>query len=158
LTPRRTPTKRPARPHRTTRVGEARAAPYVAERLLLDTHVWLWWQADDRRLGSRARHAIATATDVRFSVASAWEIMVKARLGKLALPANSSIRAELDVHGFQAMAIELAHAEAIAMLPPIHRDPFDRMLVAQAMTEGLTIVTADRVLSRYDVAILAATE
>ena len=132
-------------------------SPFATRRLLLDTHVWLWWQADDRRLGARARHAIGTATEVRFSAASAWEIAIKVSLGKLTLPRGVDIESALALDGFRPLPVEVAHAEALRALPALHRDPFDRMLVAQAQSEGLTIMTADARLADYEVPLLRAT-
>lgn len=127
-------------------------------RLLLDTQVWIWWQADDARLGPVAREGIVAATDVRFSAASAWEIAIKTALGKLKLPPRSDLLAELEYHGFQALPIEIGHALRVARLPGIHRDPFDRMLAAQAIVEGLTLMTADAVFGRYGVAVMSAAD
>ncbi|MEP6729836.1 MAG: type II toxin-antitoxin system VapC family toxin [bacterium] len=127
------------------------------KRLLLDTHVWLWWQADDARLGVETRELIQRASEVRFSAASAWEIAVKINAGKLKLPKNADIAAELAHSGFLVLPVELAHAEQMRHLPVLHRDPFDRLLVAQARVEELTLVTVDRALSAYDVAVLDAT-
>jgi PIN domain nuclease of toxin-antitoxin system len=124
----------------------------AASRLLLDTHVFLWWRADSRQLGRAARTAIAEADLVCVSAASAWEAAIKAALGRLRLPA--SIESGVIDSGFQRLPISFAHAEAAAALPPHHADPFDRMLVAQARSEGLTLVSHDRRLESYDVQIL----
>ena len=139
------------------RSPRASTASLTARRLLLDTHVWLWWQADDRRLGPEARSNIHAAAEVRFSAASAWEIAIKSAIGKLVLPKGADIHAELERDGFVPLAVEIAHAEGVRALPPLHRDPFDRLLVAQALAEGLTLVTADPALGRYAVAVLDAT-
>lgn len=150
------PKKRAESPStRRSRVSEAKPAP---ARLLLDTRVWLWWQTADRRLGPATREAIAAAVEVRFSVASAWEIAIKVSLGKLTLPPRADIAAELARDGFDVLAIELSHAAAVTELPRHHPDPFDRMLVAQARVEDLTLVTADAALARYGVSIMRATE
>lgn len=133
------------------------AAPPVTRRLLLDTHVWLWWQSDDARLGPVARDTIASAPEVRLSAASVWEIAIKSALGKLRLPRGADIAREVERDGFVPLAIEIEHAAAVRTLPPHHRDPFDRMLVAQARTEGLTLVTADPELARYGLALFDAT-
>jgi PIN domain nuclease of toxin-antitoxin system len=122
--------------------------------LLLDTHVFLWWRADDRKLGKAAREAIGSAELVFVSAASAWEAAVKAGLGKLQLP--GTFQAEIEDSAFDKLAITVAHADAVSTLPYHHRDPFDRMLVAQAWIEGLTLVTHDKLLSAYDVPILWA--
>ncbi|MBI3183003.1 MAG: type II toxin-antitoxin system VapC family toxin [Myxococcales bacterium] len=120
--------------------------------MLLDTHVFLWWRVDDRRLGRVAREAVASAEVVWVSAASAWEAAVKAALGRLRLP--RSFEAEVVDSGFEKLAITMAHAEAAGALPPLHRDPFDRMLIAQARLEGLTLVTHDRSFEPYGVPVL----
>lgn len=105
-----------------------------------------------------ARSAIASAIEVRFSAASAWEVAIKLSLGKLTLPRDADIEVELARDGFEPLAIEISHAAAVSRLPMHHRDPFDRMLIAQAMVEDLTLVTSDVALARYGVPILRATE
>ena len=121
-------------------------------RLLLDTHVFLWWRADSRHLRADARRAIADAQLVFVSAATAWEAAIKAALGRLRIP--DTIEAGVLDSGFEQLPISFAHAEAAARLPPHHADPFDRMLVAQARTEGLTLVTHDRRLAPYGIEIL----
>ncbi len=146
--------RRVGRPH-----APARGVPTAtARRLLLDTHVWLWWQSGDRRLGVRARRTISSATEVRFSAASAWEIAIKCAIGKLVLPEDADIGAELEKDQFLPLPVDVAHASAVRDLPALHRDPFDRMLIAQALSEGLTILTADPRLDGYGVAVIDATE
>jgi len=145
---------RPARKKRASVVREESA--WLARRLLLDTHVWLWWQVDHPRLGTATREAIAAASEVRLSAASVWEISIKSALGKLSLPKGADILRELELDGFVPLPIELEHATRVADLPALHRDPFDRMLVAQAMLEGLTLVTADPHLAKYGVRLLDA--
>ena len=120
-------------------------------RLLLDTHVFLWWRADDRRLRTHARDAIATADVVFVSAASAWEVAIKRALGRLQIP--DTIEAGVLASGFERLPISFAHAEAAGQLPPHHADPFDRLLIAQARLEELTLVTHDRHFERYDVNI-----
>jgi PIN domain nuclease of toxin-antitoxin system len=142
---------------RSGRVAETPASAYAAQRLLLDTHVWLWWQSGSRRLGYRARAAIASSADVCLSAVSAWEIAIKSSIGKLTPPLNANIREQLDRDGFRELPMTIAHAEAVRGLPAGHHDPFDRLLIAQAHVEGLTIVTADALFKRYGVAILDAT-
>src|SRR5947209_2262693 len=137
-----------------TRVREA--PPPLSRRLLLDTHVWLWWQADDARLGRGARKAIASAPEVRFSVVSAWEIAIKSSLGKLALPRGFDVAEEVERDGFLPLAVEMEHAAGVLRLPSRHRDPFDRMLISQAIAEGLTLVTGDPQLDSYGVGLLDA--
>jgi PIN domain nuclease of toxin-antitoxin system len=123
-----------------------------ASRLLLDTHVFLWWRGEPSRLASTVRSRIAEADLVFVSAASAWEAAIKVSVGRLELP--DTVEAGVIASGFEKLLITFAHAERAAALPPHHRDPFDRMLVAQAQAEGLTLVTQDRVLESYDVEIL----
>lgn len=123
-----------------------------AVRLLLDTHVFLWWRADDKRLRAAARNAIAEAEIVFVSAASAWEAAIKAALGRLKIP--DTVEAGVIDSGFEKLPINFSHAEGAARLPPHHNDPFDRMLIAQATAEGLTIVTHDRRLQPYEVEIM----
>lgn len=126
-------------------------------RLLLDTHAFLWWLAGDEALSVPARTAIADeGNDVFVSAASAWEITTKHRLGKL--PGVASIVADLDGavagQGFIALPISLRHAQTGGALPGPHRDPFDRMLIAQAMVETLVLVSNEQVFDIYGVARL----
>ena len=124
-------------------------------KLLLDTHALLWWLADDARLAEPARAEIADAANtVCVSAASAWELAIKARLGRLSMP--DDLGQQLLANSIVPMPVEVRHALAVRLLPDHHRDPFDRLLVAQAKTEGLTIVTADQSIPRYDVPVLAA--
>jgi PIN domain nuclease of toxin-antitoxin system len=123
-------------------------------RLLLDTHVLLWWLADDPALGKRARRLIANEAEVFASAASAWEIAIKRALGKLEAPED--LAAALDAGGIGRMPMEFEHAAVAGALPRHHDDPFDRMLVAQAQCEGLTLLTSDPRLSSYAVAVLPA--
>jgi PIN domain nuclease of toxin-antitoxin system len=121
-------------------------------RLLLDTQVFLWWRANDRRLGRAVRAAVAEADLVFVSAATAWEAAIKAALGRLRYP--DTIEAGVEASGFEKLPISMAHAELAARLPAHHADPFDRMLVAQARAEELTLVTRDRSLAAYDVKLL----
>jgi len=123
-------------------------------RLLLDTHVFLWWRGEPSRLSSEVRNRIASADLVFVSVASAWEAAIKVSLGRLDLP--DTIEAGVLASGFEKLLITFSHTEHAASLPPHHLDPFDRMLVAQAQAEGLTLVTHDRLLQPYEVEILWA--
>jgi PIN domain nuclease of toxin-antitoxin system len=120
--------------------------------VLLDTQAFLWWVADDPRLSKRAARAIA-ATECLLSVASCWEMAIKASLGKLTLPGavGRFVQEQLEVNGFSLIAISLEHAAGVAELPFHHRDPFDRLLVAQALAEGLSLVSADPIFRRYGV-------
>lgn len=124
-------------------------------RLLLDTHVLLWWLDYNPKLSPVACRAINDpATTVAVSAASAWEIAIKAALGKLEAP--SDLEARLVTDRLDPLPITVAHALEAGALPRHHDDPFDRMLVAQARLDGYTLVTADPVLGRYQVAILPA--
>ena len=123
--------------------------------LLLDTHVFLWWTGDDPALGPLARAAIADRENLVFvSAATAWEIAVKRASGKLDAPGDIADWVRQD--GFAELAIEIEHAALSAELPNHHRDPFDRLLVAQARSEELTLVTSDPEIMQYDVEILDA--
>lgn len=125
-----------------------------ASRLLLDTHVFLWWRGEPSRLALDLRNRIATADIVFVSAASAWEAAIKVSLGRLELP--DTIEAGVLASGFERLLITFSHAERVAGLPPHHKDPFDRILVAQAQAEGLTLVTHDQLLEPYDIEILWA--
>lgn len=120
--------------------------------LLLDTHIFLWWRIDARELMAECREAIALADSVFVSSASAWEASIKSALGKLDLP--ESFERGVKDSGFSKLPISFVHAAEAGGLPAHHRDPFDRMLVAQARIEGLTLVTHDRSIEPYDVRIL----
>jgi PIN domain nuclease of toxin-antitoxin system len=122
-------------------------------KVLLDTHVLIWWDAG-QRLSAAAREAIQHADDVYVSVASAWEIAIKASLGKIS--SKRSVAQATAECGFLELPMTFAHAQQIATLPAMHRDPFDRMLVAQAIVEGLTVVTRDPAIRQYRVSVIAA--
>jgi PIN domain nuclease of toxin-antitoxin system len=123
-------------------------------KLLLDTHALLWWLADDPRLARSAAASIADAELVAVSAASAWEIAIKQATGTLEGP--DDLPAEMATNGFTELPVTVAHAAAAGALPPHHADPFDRMLIAQARLEGLTLVTRDARLAEYGVAHLRA--
>jgi len=117
-------------------------------KLLLDTHVLLWWLDDSPRLPALVRELIADPEKTVFiSAATLWEIRIKQRLGKLSLP--SDFDAVLDASSFHWLPISRTHANATAALPEHHRDAFDRMLVAQAQCEDLTLLTGDARLAEY---------
>jgi PIN domain nuclease of toxin-antitoxin system len=123
--------------------------------LLLDTHVLLWWLADDPTLSDRAREAVVDAESVVYvSAATVWEIAIKQSIGKLEAP--SDLEAQIERHRFEPLSITMAHAYAAGFLPRHHDDPFDRLLVAQAAAEGLTIVTRDPRIGQYGVPTLEA--
>lgn len=118
-------------------------------RLLLDTHVLLWWLADDRKLSSDARAMIGAADNqVLVSAASVWEIAIKEALKRIEIDLDELEDAILE-SGFEPLPIALNHAARVGGLPEVHRDPFDRMLVAQASIEELRLVTHDRIFERY---------
>jgi PIN domain nuclease of toxin-antitoxin system len=121
-------------------------------RLLLDTHVFLWSVTDSRQLKAKARVYISSAQAVYVSAASIWEIAVKAQLGKIDSDPQDLVTA-VQASGFQELPVSTAHAAAVAKLPRHHTDPFDRLLLAQAFTEPLRFVTADRTLAAYGGAV-----
>jgi PIN domain nuclease of toxin-antitoxin system len=123
-------------------------------RLLLDTHVLLWWLADDPALSKPARALIASEPEVFASAASAWEIAIKRALGKLEAPED--LLPALEAEGIRRLPIDFEHAAVAGTLPRHHDDPFDRMLVAQAQREGLTLLTSDDRISQYAVTVLPA--
>jgi len=124
-------------------------------RLLLDTHVVLWQLSGSRRLGPKASAQIAQATELRFSVVSYAEIGIKAAVGKLKVP--DDLPEHIARTGVGVLTLAPDHGLAVADLPPYHRDPFDRLLIAQARGEALTIVTADARFACYDVTVIDAT-
>ena len=125
-------------------------------RLLLDTHVFLWLQTEPERLGEQLAIVADERTELFVSAVSSWEIAIKYRLGKLALPEAPEryVIPRMRAIGARGLAIEHSQALAVAALPALHRDPFDRLLVAQAQQLGLTIATADSAVARYPIATL----
>jgi len=126
-------------------------------KALLDTHAFLWWITDDPRLSSRVRELTGDSTNTLFlSAASGWEIAIKAQLGKLQLPDNLEryIADQLSLNGFESLPIQLRHALHVYSLPDLHRDPFDRILVAQSQLEQLPILTVDPQIARYRVEVI----
>ena len=120
------------------------------KRLLVDTHALLWWLVDDPALSATARTVLADpANELLASAASIWEIAIKRSLGKLEAPADLPER--ISDEGFAWLPVTAQHAWAVRSLPRHHRDPFDRLLVAQSVTEGLPIVTADPAFNQYGV-------
>lgn len=120
-------------------------------RLLLDTHVVLWWLADDAGLGGDVKDMIDTEIDVFVSAATLWEVSIKTSLGKLG-PVDLPER--ILASGLRELPMTAMHSIAAGRLPRIHRDPFDRMLVAQARAQTLTLVTRDEQIAKYDVSLL----
>ena len=126
-------------------------------RLLLDTHAFLWWLADNPRLGHHARLMIEDpANEVFVSAASILEITIKKRNGKLEAP--DDLAEIVKEEGFTPLAIDLQHGEFSGNLPLIHKDPFDRLLIAQAQIEGLELVSVDSVFPKYQVRLVSAEE
>lgn len=125
------------------------------KHLLLDTHVVLWWLDGATRLGADTRTAIEKPDNyVAVSSITAFEIATKKKLGKLRVP--DDLATQLEANAFDELPVTVGHGLAAGDLPPHHRDPFDRLLIAQARLENLTLVTADRSLADYDVPILDA--
>jgi PIN domain nuclease of toxin-antitoxin system len=128
-------------------------------RLLVDTQSWLWMVAEPERLSARVRRVVDDHSHtLMLSVVSAWEIAIKHGIGKLGLPEPPAVfvPSRVALLNMQVLAIELAHVLRVATLPPHHRDPFDRLLVAQAQADNLTILTADPALRAYDVDLMDA--
>ena len=131
----------------------------VRYRLLLDTQCWLWWFAQPQRLNEEAIAQIADETnELWFSVASVWEMGIKVAIGKLPLkePLDGYISSRMAQLGARSLSITASHALQASALPLHHRDPFDRMLIAQAQVEDMMLVSADRMFRQYDVSILWA--
>jgi PIN domain nuclease of toxin-antitoxin system len=117
-------------------------------RLLLDTHLFLWAVAGSPQLKPSAKRIIDAADKVHVSAASLWEIAIKARLGKIEADAGEMLSA-IDASGFFELPVTAAHAAAVAQLPPHHRDPFDRLLLAQCISEPLRFLTVDGAFGQY---------
>ena len=125
------------------------------KRLLLDTHVFLWWLSDDPQLGKAARVAISEPRNqVYVSAVSTWEVSIKKLSGKLSAP--DDLDAVVEEEGFNKLPISLFHGDQAGLLPQQHKDPFDRMLVAQAQSEGLIIVTNDKMIRQYSIRTMDA--
>ena len=123
-------------------------------RLLLDTHILLWWLAKSPQLSKSAHADIIDAEVIYVSAASAWEMAIKTASGKLQVP--DDLEAKVRSHGFLELPVQIAHATAAAKLQRHHGDPFDRMLIAQASLESLTLLTSDAKLAAYGVPVLRA--
>lgn len=125
--------------------------------LLLDTHVFLWWLVDDPQLSREARATIADSSVIAFvSAASLWEAEIKTALGRLEFDIDVvDLAAEVTGNGFVELPITGRYTRTAATLPPHHRDPFDRMLIAQAIVDDLRLVTADQIIGQYGIAVLS---
>jgi PIN domain nuclease of toxin-antitoxin system len=127
-------------------------------RILLDTHALLWWLNGDSRIESKAQDLIMDpANDILVSAASLWEIVVKVRVGKLEADIGDIVAA-IDVQGFEILEIRPGHLEELVRLPMHHRDPFDHLLIAQAIAEGLTFLSEDQHTASYPVAHATCTD
>lgn len=122
-------------------------------RLLLDTHIFLWAVSGSSLLKPAVRGLIESADEVYLSAASVWEVAIKARLGKIDADPRE-LAAAIDASGFLELPVSAAHAAEVATLELHHNDPFDRLLIAQALVEPLRLVTADEVLARYSDVVL----
>lgn len=126
-------------------------------RVLVDTHALVWWAQDSPRLSKRARTLLAAgSSEVLWSVASSWELAIKHSLGRMELATTLSdfLDVELPRQGIEILPIDHRHIVRVAELPLHHRDPFDRMLVAQAQIEGVALVSADQHVRRYDLKVI----
>lgn len=126
-------------------------------RALLDTHTFIWWVIDDNRLSSTARNIIADpGNNLFFSAASAWEIVIKVRLGKLNLPEppETYIPSRLTMNRFESLPIQMNHALQVVNLPALHQDPFDRIIIAQSQVEKMPIITVDNKITQYPVDVI----
>ena len=126
-------------------------------RALLDTHAFLWWVTNSPELSSRANDFIRDPNNrLWFSVVSAWEILLKARTGRLPIPGDAArfIETHAEYYGFEFLEMRVAHLIGFHHLPAHHRDPFDHMLIAQAQVENLPLVSGDAQMTKYDVEII----
>jgi PIN domain nuclease of toxin-antitoxin system len=126
-------------------------------RLLLDTHVFLWWTDNNPALSFRAQRAISDeSNDCFLSIVSCWELAIKVSLGKLSLSQSVEkfIVEQVAANGFELLPVDFRHVAAVESLPFHHRDPFDRLMITQARAEDLVIVTADSLIPHYDVSVL----
>jgi PIN domain nuclease of toxin-antitoxin system len=122
-------------------------------RVLIDSHTLVWWRAGSSNLSRLARDAIADpANEVLISIAALWELTIKESSGKLTLPHD--LETMVADEGFSVLSVSFAHLRSFGTLPRLHRDPFDRMMIAQSLAEGLPIATADRIFAAYGVQIV----
>ena len=122
-------------------------------RLLIDSHAFLWWSEASARLGAAARNALADrANEVLVSIAGLWELTIKQSSGRLTLP--DDLQAMVASQGFTVLPVTFIHLRRIGSLPRVHRDPYDRMMIAQALAEGIPIATGDRIFAAYGVQLV----
>ena len=124
-------------------------------KVLLDTHTFMWWDSQPGKLSGPVLQVLHDPTNLVFlSVASVWEIIIKQQLGKLALHTTlATIIAQQQVNGLQILDVTLDHVFSVQSLPPIHKDPFDRLLIAQAIAESATLLTVDPIFAQYQVTV-----
>ena len=124
-------------------------------RVLLDTHIFIWLMEDDPQLSAEGRKLISGSEELLVSSASVWEMAIKVSIGKMRIDLEELV-SRMAMAGIRSLPVTNAHAKAVANLPLLHRDPFDRMLVAQALEEGLRLLTADKRLAAYsDLVVMA---
>ncbi len=126
-------------------------------KLLLDSHAFIWWDENPSRLGPVANRAcFDPANELVLSVASVWEIQIKVMLAKLRLgkPLRQMVADQVQRNGLEILPVNLEHALSLDSLPSLHKDPFDRLLIAQAIAENCTLVTHDQAIAQYPVAII----
>jgi PIN domain nuclease of toxin-antitoxin system len=122
----------------------------MMRKLLLDSHIFIWWLTEDEKLGPLTVEVIKDPRNkIYVSAATTWEISIKRSLGKIKAPKDLS--KEIISEGFDELPISVFHGDQAGLLPEIHKDPFDRMLIAQAQTEGLELVTCDKAIPKYSV-------
>ncbi|GAK56143.1 twitching motility protein PilT [Candidatus Vecturithrix granuli] len=128
-------------------------------RYLLDTHIFLWWLVDQPKLSEATKRVIAASdNEIYVSAASTWEMIIKSAIGKLSLPPSPQgfIREQLRINRMLPLPITIEHSLALATLPMIHKDPFDRMLIAQTIFERMVLITDDPVINSYPVTVFSA--
>ena len=126
-------------------------------KVLLDTHAFLWWITDDPRISSRARDVVQDAeNELYLSAASGWEIAIKTQLGRLRLPGESDVylARQMSVNAIQPLAITMRHSLFVYGLPDIHKDPFDRMIIAQSILEEMPLLTKDGNIPKYGIQVI----
>ncbi len=129
-------------------------------KILLDTHIFLWWITDDPRLSVRAKEIITDLhNELYLSAASGWEIAIKSTLGRITLPrkADLFIAEQMSINSILSLPIEMSHALHVHNLPPHHQDPFDRIIIAQAQLEKMPVLTADPQFKKYKLTIISET-
>ncbi len=126
-------------------------------RYLLDTHTFLWWNMDDAQLSPLAKEIIADGdNEIFLSAATAWELAIKTARGRLALPEDPTryVSNRINLHGFQALPIQIYHAVQVYKLPMHHADPFDRLLIAQSQIEAMPLISVDGEIRKYEVEVV----